>query len=51
MNVIEASLWGTTVEAAATAKLLDEPGSLADVTSRVEHALVAELPAALLSHC
>jgi len=45
--VIEASLWGTTVVAAASAKLLERTGSLAEVTGGVEAALRADLPDAL----
>lgn len=45
--VIEASLWGTTVAAAATARLLDRTDSLASVTAGVEAALQADLPDAL----
>jgi len=49
--VVEASVWGTTVEAAATARLLHRASSadaaLADVTATVEAALLADLPAAL----
>ncbi|WP_432558729.1 DUF5682 family protein [Granulicoccus sp. GXG6511] len=47
VDVIEASLWGTTVATAATAKLLDATGSLAQVTAGVEAALQADLPDAL----
>jgi Family of unknown function (DUF5682) len=47
--VVEASVWGTTVESAATArvqKILDE-GSLVDLTQAVERCLLADLPRAL----
>lgn len=47
VRIIEASLWGTTVEGAATAKLLDRTGTLAEVTAAVEAALRAELSDAL----
>lgn len=45
--VIEASLWGTTVAEAATARLLDRTGTLDEVTAGVEAALRADLAAAL----
>jgi hypothetical protein len=48
--VVEASLWGTTVPAAATARLLNrahEAAGLAEVTEGVEQALLADLPDAL----
>lgn len=47
VRIIEASLWGTTVERAATAKLLGGTESLAEVTAAVEAALRAELTDAL----
>lgn len=47
VRIIEASLWGTTVEAAATAKLLDATSSLTEVTAGVEAALRADLGGAL----
>lgn len=47
VSVVLAALWGTTVGAAANAKLADDPGGLADVTRRVEQALLAELETAL----
>jgi len=51
VSVVEASVWGTTVEAAATARLLDRARSvratLPDVTFAVERALLADLPLAL----
>jgi len=50
VRVIEASLYGMTVEAAATARAVEVAGSAADiaaVTRLVEHCLLAELPAAL----
>ncbi|MDO5681601.1 MAG: DUF5682 family protein [Propionibacteriaceae bacterium] len=45
--VVEASLWGTTVAGAATARLLESTGSLAEVTTGVEAALRADLADAL----
>ncbi|KGM03432.1 hypothetical protein Q760_03110 [Cellulomonas cellasea DSM 20118] len=47
--VIEAALWGTTVEAAAAARLgaAAGPASLAGLTRLVEDALLADLPAAM----
>ena len=45
--IVVASVWGTTVESAAAAYLIADPGNLADVTRRVEAALVAELGDAL----
>lgn len=48
--VIEAARWGTTVESAATARLVDRAGgeaSLAEITAAVEHGLLADLPQAL----
>jgi hypothetical protein len=50
VRVIEASLYGTTLEAAATAKTVEAAGSAADVaevTHLVEQCLLAELAAAL----
>ena len=50
VRVAEAGVWGTTVQAAATAKAeADAVGaeSLADVTALAEHCLLAELPDAL----
>lgn len=47
VSIVLAALWGTTVAAAANAKLADDPGGLADVTRRVEQALLAELETAL----
>ena len=47
--IVEASVWGTTVESAATArvqKIIDE-GSLAELTQAVERCLLAGLPRAL----
>jgi hypothetical protein len=46
VSVIDASLWGTTVAAAAGARLLDrarKAGELADVTGAVQRALLADL--------
>jgi Family of unknown function (DUF5682) len=48
--IIDAARWGTTVAAAATAKIVDAAGSaagLAAVTAAVEQVLLADLPAAL----
>ncbi len=49
--VVAASLWGTTVESAAVARVTARAGgsdaALADVTRAVEGALLADLPAAL----
>jgi hypothetical protein len=48
--VVEASRWGTTVESAATARLVDRgtrDAALAQITAAVEQALLADLPAAL----
>jgi Family of unknown function (DUF5682) len=54
VSVIEAAMWGTTVEAAAAARLRDTAhrtgateASLADLTTAVEGCLLADLPAAL----
>jgi Family of unknown function (DUF5682) len=47
--IVEASVWGTTVESAATArveKVIDE-GSLVELTQAVERCLLADLPRAL----
>jgi len=47
--IVEASVWGTTVESAATArvrKIIDD-GSLVDLTQAVERCLHADLPKAL----
>jgi hypothetical protein len=47
--IVEASVWGTTVESAATArvqKIIDE-GSLVELTQAVERCLLAGLPRAL----
>jgi hypothetical protein len=47
--IVEASVWGTTVESAATArveKIIDE-GSLVELTQAVERCLLADLPPAL----
>jgi Family of unknown function (DUF5682) len=49
MAIVEASVWGTTVESAATArvqKIIDE-GSLIELTQGVERCLLAGLPRAL----
>ncbi|MBF6350801.1 hypothetical protein IU448_17515 [Nocardia flavorosea] len=51
VRVIEAARWGTTVQAAAEAKILDAAGrdgsGVADLTDALEFALLAELPGAL----
>lgn len=51
VRVIEAARWGTTVQAAAEAKLLDtadRPGSgVTELTDALEFALLADLPGAL----
>ncbi|GAB3715935.1 DUF5682 family protein [Mariniluteicoccus flavus] len=47
VRVIEASVWGTTVEAAATSKLLTRTETLAAVTGAVAEALRADLVDAL----
>jgi hypothetical protein len=47
--IVEASVWGTTVESAATARVervIDE-GSLVELTQAVERCLLADLPRAL----
>jgi hypothetical protein len=47
--IVEASVWGTTVESAATARVrkIIEDGSLVDLTQAVEGCLLADLPKAL----
>ncbi len=47
--LVEAAAWGTTVETAATAKILDlsGSGSLPELTRAVERCLLADLPDAL----
>ncbi|MFD4402755.1 DUF5682 family protein [Nocardia sp. NPDC058499] len=51
VRVIEAARWGTTVQAAAEAKILDTAGrdgsAVAELTDALEFALLAELPGAL----
>lgn len=51
VRVIEASRWGTTVQAAAEAKILDtasrDGSGVAELTDALEFALLAELPGAL----
>ncbi|OYO24154.1 hypothetical protein CGZ93_04875 [Enemella dayhoffiae] len=47
VRLVEASVWGTTVPVAATARLLSRKGSLAQVTDGLEQALRADLPDAL----
>ena len=47
--IVEASVWGTTVEAAAAARVhqIIEEGSLVELTQGVERCLLADLPGAL----
>jgi Family of unknown function (DUF5682) len=47
--IVEASVWGTTVESAATARVqkIIEQGSLVELTQAVERCLLAALPRAL----
>ena len=47
--IVEASVWGTTVESAATARVekIIAEGSLVELTQAVEHCLLADLPRAL----
>jgi len=45
--IVVASGYGTTVGSAATACLIADPGPLADITGRIEKALLAGLPDAL----
>ena len=49
LDLVEASVWGTTVEAAATARLVDQArgARLADLAAAVESALLADLSGAL----
>ena len=49
IDLVEASLWGTTVPAAAAARVVGavSGGTLVELTAAVEAALVADLPAAL----
>ncbi|MET0695388.1 MAG: DUF5682 family protein, partial [Propionibacteriaceae bacterium] len=49
VSLVVASVWGTTVEAAATAKVhaIADTGSLGELTATVERCLLADLPAAL----
>jgi hypothetical protein len=50
VQVVEASVWGVTVEAAAGARAIElapQAGDLAELTSLVEGCLLAELPAAV----
>ena len=47
VDIVEASVWGTTVAAAAAAKVADAPGSLVELTAAVEAVLLADLPDAL----
>lgn len=48
VRIVEASVWGTTVGSAATAKLLSETDTLAQVTQHLELALQADLTDALV---
>ena len=45
--IVVASGYGTTVESAAIACVIADPGPLADITGRIERALLADLPGAL----
>ncbi len=47
--IVEASVWGTTVESAATARVerINDEGSLVELTQAVERCLLADLPQAL----
>ena len=45
--IVVASGYGTTVESAATSCVIADPGPLADITGRIEKALLADLPEAL----
>jgi Family of unknown function (DUF5682) len=47
VDIVEASVWGTTVAAAAAARVADAPGTLVELTSAVEATLLADLPDAL----
>jgi len=47
--IVVASGYGTTVESAAIACVIADPGPLADITGRIEKALLADLPHALPS--
>ena len=47
VRIVEASVWGTTVETAATAELLSKTDTLAQVTQSLELALQADLTDAL----
>jgi Family of unknown function (DUF5682) len=49
VDVVEASVWGTTVESAASARVekIIAEGSLAELTQAVERCLLADLPRAL----
>lgn len=47
VDVVEASVWGTTVAAAAAAKVVASPGTLVELTTAVEATLLADLPDAL----
>jgi hypothetical protein len=52
VEIIDAAVWGTTVESAATARIVSvaSPGApLADITRAVEQVLLADLPEALES--
>ena len=47
VDIVEASVWSTTVAAAAAARVADAPGTLIELTSKVEATLLADLPDAL----
>jgi Family of unknown function (DUF5682) len=49
LAVVEAAIWGTTLVAAASARIdkISRDGSLGDLTAAVERCLLADLPAAL----
>ena len=49
MQLVEASVWGTTVESAATARVdqIRRDGALPELTRTVERCLLADLPEAL----
>ncbi len=47
VEIVEASVWGTTVAAAAAARVAAAPGTLVELTTAVEATLLADLPDAL----
>lgn len=47
VRLIEASVWGTTVPAAAARRLIDRAGSLATCTTAIADCITADLPAAM----